>query len=412
MTDLAILARCQLITYCPICESGEATRKHDCCNPPDSETYMSFQQTEKLVAENELPIKVTLSHYPDSMVEIGSVITWTNDEKALTAQILLDDISFIEAIVRVSSLYFRQLNLFYKPLLFLRKIFPGFSLCHDRNTLIVDHVAIVCVPKRYGSIAEYEWTSTFPTTRQSYAEGDEIIAYITAVTSEGLTIDNRTDLLRKNLKYCRNPDDCDFIYAGVMKNDNKKLFENEQEKTSYSNVRKKIMEQAKNTLFAGLLNKLNFNELQEEENNNNTTKRKRKSSNNKRDGVEEKEGGEEDPALKKVRNDISKLQETIGEVVNVLKQQQQQQRPSTISEQTSKEEEEQQQKQQQQKQTPATQSDQRQQQQLVKAGMSKSNSTTSSKQQQQEDKEEEESISRVDLLTLLALQELINKGAV
>lgn len=245
-----VLARCQLVTYCQMCETG--TFPHDnCSNPPDSQTYMSFQQANKLVFTNDLPIDVILSHYYGKAV-IGRVIDWINDGQALRATILLDDDKFLDAIRTISRLYFSQRNLPDDPLLYLRKIFPGFSLCHEKFSLTVDHVAIVCLPKRHGAIADYEWTQLYPPRHSEYEDGD-IKDLITAVTSEGLTIDGRTDILRENLKHSRSPNDSEFIYAGVSGGDNSLL--NSRSKGSKNDNLIATMEQMRNELLLGILKK-------------------------------------------------------------------------------------------------------------------------------------------------------------
>lgn len=215
-----IIARCQLITYCPICDFKTKTCKHDCCNSPDSDTYMPFSDVEILVGINKLPINVNLSHYDQGKkIKIGQIINWTNNKKALTATILLDNELFIKAIVLISEFYFGQRNLQNDPLLYLQKLFPGFSLCHNKYNLIVDHVAAVCVPKRRGSIADYEWSASIETHSRSNNKQEfvNILLVLMAVTSEGLTINNRTDLLKQNLKFSPNRNNTEFVYAGIMK---------------------------------------------------------------------------------------------------------------------------------------------------------------------------------------------------
>ena len=331
----AILAGCQLITYCPICETELDAYIHDCCNPPNSDTYMNFQQVENLVKTNKLPIQVTLSHYYDTVV-IGSVRNWVNDRQALTATILLDDEQFVNAIVEISTLYFGQRNLPNNPLLYLRKIFPGFSLCHNKNNLIVDHVAVVCVPKRHGSIAEYEWTEQF-SVRSSEFKNADIKAIILAVTSDGLTITDRPDLLKRNLKFSQNPIDNDFVYAGFMpRGQNNELLETQIHARSKISSINTAMDKVKKQLLIDLLSNVLLKQSDGRANTESTLNDMRKRSN-------EDSKSDDDPMVKQIKMVISEQQgikTDILELKEMLKQhqlqpapsdEQQHQKPQTIS---------------------------------------------------------------------------------
>ena len=210
-----------------------------------SEYLMNRNLAKSIVERNKgrlIPLVISHLNYRVDLT-IGYVTDLAIDNKGLFCKGVIDNCAFIETQNDMNENFIRYFTTATpSPFLYLKSCLPNFSLSHNRNTLMIKHVALVDVGARRGTLVTYEFLKNKMPKQYTNTEKDFYVVLACYTRNTIKVASERNNLLFKDILLC-DETDTDFITAGkecekksIKTNLNSSLLEKTQAMSDSNNM--------------------------------------------------------------------------------------------------------------------------------------------------------------------------------